>query len=58
MSRNPIMCELSEKPCIYQAPDDPHCNIWCPVYQNTSLSKRSEVRQRLEKGIRKFGKEV
>lgn len=58
MSRKPIMCELSENPCIYQAADDPHCNIWCPVYQNTSLSKSAEVRQRLEKGIRKFGKEA
>ena len=58
MSQNQIMCELSEKPCIYQSPDDPFCNVWCPVYRETSLSKRAEVSARLEKGIRKFGKEV
>lgn len=52
-----VMCELIKKPCIYQAPDDPDCNYFCPVYTASSLSQRREARKSIEQKKNKRNKD-
>lgn len=48
-------CELNGKPCIYP---DKNCNVYCEVYIHTPAYVRAEVEKRLEKGDRRYGRDV